>query len=232
MPDKPLPIEWEGYGPLEGDVVERYGIVTLYKVVDMPPDYFTARVVVAMVESGEMFLTGATDEGFSSSLVIGPHGPDGQRHDDLFGHAFTTQGVRCEWRRELITDLHPDGAFHFRWECYAAVPVNAPSYPDPMHSPRYRAEMDRRKRVSSNTSRHERRARQDARIDRFDPLDVYERDGWMCQICGSEVDREVLHPDPLSATLDHVVPLSRGGDHTAENSVLAHLRCNLLKSAR
>jgi 5-methylcytosine-specific restriction endonuclease McrA len=91
--------------------------------------------------------------------------------------------------------------------------------------------MDRRRRVSSNAAKHERRAREEAKIERFDPLEVYKRDGWLCGICGAEVDPAVLHPDPMSASLDHVVPLSKGGDHTRENSVLAHLICNIRKSA-
>ncbi|WP_369851284.1 HNH endonuclease [Cryobacterium sp. Y82] len=52
----------------------------------------------------------------------------------------------------------------------------------------------------------------------------------MCQICGAEVDQSILYPEGWSATLDHVVALSRGGNHTPENTVLAHLRCNLAKS--
>lgn len=227
-----LPIEWEGYGPHPGDVVERYGILTQYLVQDMPDNYFTSRVVIAVAESGDMFVAGATSDGYYSSLVIGPHAPGGERLEgQLFSHTFQVNGVLCEWRRERITDLQPDGVDYFFWECYAAAPVDSPHYPAPMHSARYRAEMDRRRRVSSNAAKHERRAREEAAIERFDPLEVYERDHWHCGICGQEVDPEVLHPDAMSASLDHVVPLSRGGDHTRDNSVLAHLICNILKSA-
>lgn len=227
-----LPIEWEGYGPHPGDVVERYGVLTQYLVQEMPADYFTSRVIIAIAESGDLFVAGATPEGYYSSLVIGPHAPGGQRLEgQLFDYRFEVGGLLCEWRRERITDLQPDGVDHYSWDCYAAVPVGAPEYPASMQSPRYRAEMDRRRRVSSNAAKHERRAREEARIERFDPLEVYERDDWMCQICGSEVDRAVLYPEPMSASLDHVVPLSKGGDHTRENTVLAHLRCNLVKSA-
>lgn len=35
----------------------------------------------------------------------------------------------------------------------------------------------------------------------------------------------------MSASLDHVVPLSKGGDHTRSNSVVAHLICNIRKSS-
>ncbi|WP_166790755.1 HNH endonuclease [Cryobacterium mannosilyticum] len=216
---------------MPGDIVERYGVVTMFQVTEMPSEYYTSRIIVSFVETGEAFIAGATEEGWCSSLVIGAHSPAGQRHEDFLGHKFMVQSVLCEWRRERITDLQPDAIDYFFWECYAAVPVDAPKYREPMQSPRYRTEMDRRKRVSSNTSRHERRARAEAKIDRFDPLEVYERDEWMCQICGAEVNREVLYPDSWSATLDHIVPLSRGGNHTRENSALAHLYCNLKKSA-
>lgn len=227
-----LPIEWEGYGPHPGDVVERYGILTRYLVQDMPDGYFTSRVVIAVAESGDMFVAGANGEGYCSSLVIGPHSPGGERLEgQLFSYTFQVNGVLCEWRRERITDLQPDSVDYFFWECYAAVPIDAPKYPAPMHSARYRAEMDRRRRISSNAAKHERRAREEARIERFDPLEIYGRDGWLCGICGEAVDPAALHPDPLSASLDHVVPLSKGGDHTRENSVLAHLICNIRKSA-
>ena len=226
-----LPFEWEGYGPKPGDVVERYGIRTGYSVHEMPDEYFTSRIIIAFTESQECFFAGATPDGFYSSLIIGPHDPLGHRHDAMVSYTFVTQGVVCEWRSERITDLQPDGINYFTWDCYAAVPVNAPAHAPSMQSERYRTEMDRRKRVSGNAARHERRAREDARIDRFDPLDVYVRDGWMCQICRSEVNPKVLYPNPQSASLDHVVALSRGGDHTLENTVLAHLRCNLVKAA-
>lgn len=66
--------------------------------------------------------------------------------------------------------------------------------------------------------------------ERIDPLVVYERDGWICGICGLAVDRDRKHPDPWSVSLDHVVPLSRGGAHVYANVQCAHFRCNIRKS--
>lgn len=59
-----------------------------------------------------------------------------------------------------------------------------------------------------------------------------ERDGWNCGICGRKVDRSLAHPDPMSASLDHIVPLAAGGLHERANAQLAHLRCNSVKGAR
>jgi hypothetical protein len=39
------------------------------------------------------------------------------------------------------------------------------------------------------------------------------------------------HPDRMSVSLDHVVPLSRGGSHSWENVRCAHLSCNVAKGS-
>lgn len=58
------------------------------------------------------------------------------------------------------------------------------------------------------------------------------RDRWRCHICAAEIDRSLRHPDPLSLSIDRVVPLSVGGTHEPANVKLAHLRCNVSRGAR
>jgi hypothetical protein len=65
-----------------------------------------------------------------------------------------------------------------------------------------------------------------ARIEAFSHVGIFERDGWRCGICGDLVDRRLQYPDPLSASLDHIITLARGGAHSPENTRLAHLGCN------
>lgn len=51
-----------------------------------------------------------------------------------------------------------------------------------------------------------------------------------CGICGRPVDKSVRYPDPWSAAVDHVVPVSRGGDPwDRRNLQLAHRVCNQVK---
>lgn len=64
------------------------------------------------------------------------------------------------------------------------------------------------------------------------PINVYERDGWVCGICSEPVDQKLSYPDPLSPSLDHVVPLSLGGHHVMENLALSHWICNVRKGNR
>lgn len=59
---------------------------------------------------------------------------------------------------------------------------------------------------------------------------VFERDGWLCQICGEEIDRDLVYPNPGAATVDHRIPISLGGRHIYENVQCAHLGCNSRKS--
>jgi 5-methylcytosine-specific restriction endonuclease McrA len=44
------------------------------------------------------------------------------------------------------------------------------------------------------------------------------------------VHKEYNCNDLLSGTLDHIIPLAKGGDHTYENIKLAHMICNSYKS--
>lgn len=76
-----------------------------------------------------------------------------------------------------------------------------------------------------------RRARQAAAVyEKVDRVEVFERDGWVCQLCGDPVDREATTRTAMSATLDHIIPVSRGGPHTMGNLQCAHFRCNLRKA--
>ena len=55
----------------------------------------------------------------------------------------------------------------------------------------------------------------------------------VCAICGRPVNFSLKFPDPWSATLDHIVPIAKGGDPASlENLQLAHLQCNRMKSTR
>ena len=75
-------------------------------------------------------------------------------------------------------------------------------------------------------------AKRGAEAENFVYRDIFERDGWACGICAEPVSPDLAYPDPMSASLDHIVPLSKGGTHAAENVQCAHLVCNLRKGAR
>jgi 5-methylcytosine-specific restriction endonuclease McrA len=60
---------------------------------------------------------------------------------------------------------------------------------------------------------------------------IFERDGWRCGVCHRAVDSTLRAPHPLSASLDHIIPLAAGGHHIEANVQLAHFLCNSRKGA-
>ena len=77
-----------------------------------------------------------------------------------------------------------------------------------------------------------RAGRYGAKSDKIKREDVFEACKWICQICGKSVDKEIKYPNPLSASIDHMVPLSKSGTHTKDNVQLVHFLCNSRKGAR
>ena len=55
----------------------------------------------------------------------------------------------------------------------------------------------------------------------------------VCAICGRPLDKSLKSPDPMSATVDHIIPISKGGHpYDPENLQPAHRCCNREKSNR
>jgi 5-methylcytosine-specific restriction endonuclease McrA len=60
---------------------------------------------------------------------------------------------------------------------------------------------------------------------------VFERDGWRCHMCRRLTPRSLRGPHKQRAPeLDHIVPLSKGGNHTYANTACSCRECNGRKS--
>lgn len=91
----------------------------------------------------------------------------------------------------------------------------------------------RRNPDSFKAADHRRRAlKHGAGYEIFKDSEIFERDGWACQLCGDPIDRGAKAPEDLSVSLDHIVSLSNGGAHSRENSQCAHYLCNSRKGNR
>lgn len=55
-------------------------------------------------------------------------------------------------------------------------------------------------------------------------FDIFKRDEFVCQYCGSHPPTVILH-------IDHIVPVKEGGDNSIDNLITACSSCNLGKSA-
>lgn len=54
----------------------------------------------------------------------------------------------------------------------------------------------------------------------------------VCWYCGVGIDRAASKYDPCKATIDHVVPLSKGGTNDSSNLVPSCRSCNIRKRTR
>lgn len=62
---------------------------------------------------------------------------------------------------------------------------------------------------------------------------LVERDGLRCAICGEMCDWNdhswSKYSGPMYPSIDHIIPMSKGGGHTWDNVQVAHIMCNSLK---
>jgi 5-methylcytosine-specific restriction endonuclease McrA len=76
-----------------------------------------------------------------------------------------------------------------------------------------------RRVLADQRARRRARERNAPVVEKIDRLAIYERDGGICYLCDEAVSVSRFE-------LDHVVPLSRGGEHSARNLKVACKSCN------
>lgn len=62
-------------------------------------------------------------------------------------------------------------------------------------------------------------------VEQVDAQKVFERDAGICGICKNSVSLKEFH-------IDHIIPLSKHGEHSYANVQLAHPFCNMQKGAK
>lgn len=83
-----------------------------------------------------------------------------------------------------------------------------------------------KKRVKRRSHKH------DVRFTPHERSQILERDNWKCRYCGTKVHDESQGNwnTPNKAHIDHIVPISKGGDSTPDNLQVLCRTCNLSKS--
>lgn len=65
------------------------------------------------------------------------------------------------------------------------------------------------------------------KVETVDPIKVFRRDGWICQICKRKLQNKDRGTYKDTAPeLDHIIPLSKGGEHSYRNTQCACRKCN------
>lgn len=91
---------------------------------------------------------------------------------------------------------------------------------------KWRDDHREQRRVEARDYSHRRRAQlMGVTIEPVSREAVWERDKGICHVCHQICDPSRWH-------LDHIIPLSRGGEHSMANTAVSHVECNLRKGAR
>lgn len=88
------------------------------------------------------------------------------------------------------------------------------------------------RQLMREVSGRRRAAKRTNRVGVVKPDEVFARDGYRCHICGMRTSRKGGVSSPHYPTVDHLVPLSRGGEHSMANVGTACRRCNVARSNR
>ncbi|MDP8212334.1 MAG: HNH endonuclease [Candidatus Zapsychrus exili] len=85
---------------------------------------------------------------------------------------------------------------------------------------------------AATRARHKRRALMvNVTIEDFDPISIFERDNYICQLCGRKTRPNYKNPHHcLYPNLDHILPLSKGGEHSKRNTQCLCHKCNMEKN--
>lgn len=99
---------------------------------------------------------------------------------------------------------------------------------------RKRPEVVIARRAESKIRKHYNRAFvRGAAAEKIDPLEIFERDGWLCGLCGCKTPKGKRGTyDANAPELDHIVPIAAGGAHVRSNVQCACRACNMAKGKK
>lgn len=78
------------------------------------------------------------------------------------------------------------------------------------------------RRIKKRTANHEPYSR----------FAIFQRDNFICHICGEPLNTDAVAPQWDSPTIDHVMALCNGGSDAPSNVKAAHFLCNSIKGSR
>lgn len=95
-----------------------------------------------------------------------------------------------------------------------------------------RRNADRVRVLDRERVRRRRAIIRETQVERFTDQDVRMAHGDICYLCGDPINFKLRYPNPDSPSVDHIVPLARGGTHTLDNCAMTHWGCNNKKNVR
>lgn len=129
---------------------------------------------------------------------------------------------QAEYRKANKAKLKEKDAAHYqatRSKQDAASKAWAALHPESRAQHRRLSKLRHPETNKAYKKRRKARLRGAAVIEVFSDREIFERDGWICGICGEPIVRG-------EQSIDHILPVSKGGQHTRANVRAAHYICN------
>lgn len=98
---------------------------------------------------------------------------------------------------------------------------------------RAQADVDRNREAYNRRNASRRARERNADVgEEFTRTEIFDRDGWICQLCLAPIDWRRTGRERFAPALDHIIPLNAGGKHQRSNVWAAHSGCNASKQDR
>jgi 5-methylcytosine-specific restriction endonuclease McrA len=152
--------------------------------------------------------------------------PDFHEHEKqrviAYAQAHTKQKQENDKRWKAT---HPEQALAIRQRSRQRQRIKDPNYHAKRRALGRRFYANHRETEMDRARQRRAKLRGAAMVETIHNQRIFERDGWICQLCFKPVT-------PDDASIDHVIPVAEGGNHTYQNLVTTHLSCNQRKGAR
>lgn len=214
-----------------GDVVERFGHHTEYfsvsKIEDLPAEL---RNIALQLDPQLNRVVGLrhSQTGCQSMMLTDAAGRPTRLKLPVFCDNAQPEPTGIFLHQEKILSVDEFGIPFLWW-----VPIFTPFPLDKMYSSERLSYNESSLRAHKARSAYRARLKsmgiREADADYVDPRHVYQSAKWICGICSELIDQSLEWPNPWAVTLDHKVPITKGGTHDESNLQPAHLICNLRK---
>ena len=94
------------------------------------------------------------------------------------------------------------------------------------------AKTEKRKATRYKANQKYKALKRNATIQDFSPIEVLKRDGYICQLCRKKTRPDWNQYHSLHPEVDHIIPLSKGGDLIKDNVQALCVSCNSIKGNR
>ena len=151
------------------------------------------------------------------------------------GRHYCSEDCRAEYARQEIWRRNTKGKVLTCPECGTQHSPLRGSLQDRYGAQSFCSDKCRRKRNRSGDRAAQRRRRakriRHGYVEHVGPCTVFTRDDWTCQRCGAHTPPDLVGSvdDDTAPTVDHIVALVNGGEHSYRNVQLLCRRCNYTK---